>query len=207
MIGNSLPVGVHRLRPCNVLAPHRSSAPAYARARSWQETMGRLITIAGVIFTLSAASVQAAPLDDSAWKELRVRLLASATDAREDRPEDALRKCNEARSYAARYDQDALVQGRIEICFGRAADSATTGARLAWPTRERCVSLPALTRAMPCSISITRGGVIGNSVADGSTLASNDLVSTIFPVCRQQPTRSPVRPTGWPGIGIEGARA
>ena len=83
--------------------------------------MGRLITIAGVIFALSAASVHAAPLDDSAWKELRVRLLASATDARKDRPEDALRKCNEARSYAARYDQDALVQGRIEICFGRAA--------------------------------------------------------------------------------------
>ena len=83
--------------------------------------MGKLITIAGVIFTLSAASVHAAPLDDSAWKELRARLLASATDAREDRPEDALRKCNEAQSYAARYDQNALVQGRIEICFGRAA--------------------------------------------------------------------------------------
>jgi hypothetical protein len=83
--------------------------------------MGRLITIAGVIFTLLAASVHAAPLNDSARKELRVRLLASATAAREDRPEDALRKCNEAQSYAARYDQDALVQGRIEICFGRAA--------------------------------------------------------------------------------------
>jgi hypothetical protein len=82
--------------------------------------MGRLMAI-GVIFTLSAASVHAAPLDDSAWKELRVRLAASATDAREDRPEDALRKCNEARSYAARYDQDPLVQGRIQICFGRAA--------------------------------------------------------------------------------------
>jgi len=83
--------------------------------------MGKLIAIAGVIFTLSAASVHAVPLDDSAWKELRARLAASATDARGDRPEDALRKCNEAQSYAARYDQDALILGRIEICFGRAA--------------------------------------------------------------------------------------
>ena len=83
--------------------------------------MGKSMAIVGLVFTLAAAPAHAAPLDDNAWKELKVRLAASATDARGDRPEDALRKCNEARSYAARYDRDVLVQGRIEICFGRAA--------------------------------------------------------------------------------------
>jgi hypothetical protein len=79
------------------------------------------MAIAGVALALAAAPVHAAPLDDNAWKEIAVRLAASATDARGDRPEDALRMCNEARSYAARYDQDALIQGKIEICFGVAA--------------------------------------------------------------------------------------
>jgi hypothetical protein len=83
--------------------------------------MERLIAIVGVILTLAAAPAHAAPLDDNARQDLAMRLAASATDARDDRADDALRKCNEARSYAARYDQDALTQGRIEICFGLAA--------------------------------------------------------------------------------------
>jgi hypothetical protein len=83
--------------------------------------MGRLMAIVGAILALAAAPVQAAPLDDNAWKEIATRLAASATAARNDRPEDALRKCDEAQSYAARYDQDALNKGRIEICFGLAA--------------------------------------------------------------------------------------
>ena len=54
-------------------------------------------------------------------QELAIRLAGSATDARGNRPDDALRKCSEAQSYAARYDRDALIQGRIEMCFGLAA--------------------------------------------------------------------------------------
>ena len=83
--------------------------------------MGRFAAIAGIVLALAATPARAVPLDDRAWKEIETRLAAAATDARDDRPDDALRKCNEARSYAARYDQDALIGGKIEICFGRAA--------------------------------------------------------------------------------------
>ena len=83
--------------------------------------MGRLMAVIGVIFTLAAAPAQAAPLDGNARQDLAIRLAASAADARGNKPEDALRKCNEAQSYAARYDRDALIQGRIEMCFGLAA--------------------------------------------------------------------------------------
>lgn len=85
--------------------------------------MARLTAIVGVVCALAATPAQAAPLNDGARQELQVRLAASATAARGNRPEDALRKCGEAQSYAARYgyDRDALMQGRIEMCFALAA--------------------------------------------------------------------------------------
>ena len=58
--------------------------------------MGKSMAIVGVVFTLAAAPAHAAPLDDNAWKELKVRLAASATDARGDRPEDALEAADRA---------------------------------------------------------------------------------------------------------------
>jgi hypothetical protein len=97
------------------------------------------MAIVGAIFTLAAAPVGAAPLDGNARQELAVRLAASATDARGEKPEDALRKCNEARSYAARYDRDALIQGRIEMCFGLAAKFR----------RDRSAACAAYGRALP----------------------------------------------------------
>src|SRR4026208_2457584 len=44
--------------------------------------MGKSMAIVGLVFTLAAAPAHAAPLDDNAWKELRVRLAAWATGGR-----------------------------------------------------------------------------------------------------------------------------
>jgi hypothetical protein len=106
----------------------------------------------GVIFLLAAAPTQAAPLNDNARKELANRLAASATDARGNRPEDALRKCNEARAYAARYDRDALIQGRIEMCFALAATFR----------KDRKAACAAYGRALPLLTS----GNAGNAMLD-----------------------------------------
>ena len=81
----------------------------------------RLMATVGVIVAMAAAPVGASPLDDNAWRQIASHLAASALDARDGRYEDALTKCNAAKSYAASYDQDALIGGRIEICFGLAA--------------------------------------------------------------------------------------
>ena len=101
--------------------------------------MGRSMAIAGIICALAAAPAQAAPLNDDARKELAIRLAASATDARDNRPEDALKKCKEAQSYAARFDRDALVQGRIEMCFALAATFR----------KDRSAACAAYVRALP----------------------------------------------------------
>ena len=79
-----------------------------------------------------------------------MRLAASATDARDNRPEDALRKCNEARSYAAGYDRDALVQGRIEMCFGLAATFR----------KDRSAACAAYGRALPLLNSANAGNAM-----------------------------------------------
>ena len=70
---------------------------------------------------MAATTVYAAPLDDNGWKAIARHLRASATDAKDDRSGDALKNCNAAKSYAAHYDYDAGIAGRIEICFGLAA--------------------------------------------------------------------------------------
>jgi hypothetical protein len=114
--------------------------------------MGRLMVIVGVIFTLEAAPAHAASLNDSAREELMLRLAASATDARADRPDDALRKCNEVQGYAARYDQDALIQGRIEVCFGLAATFR----------RDRSAACAAYGRALP----LLTGASASNAILD-----------------------------------------
>ena len=101
--------------------------------------MGRLTATFGVILTLAATPVCAAPLDDSAWRAIAAQSAASASDARDGGSEDALKKCNEAKSHAARYDRDALIGGRIEICFGLAALFR----------RDRSEACAAYARALP----------------------------------------------------------
>lgn len=83
--------------------------------------MGRLIAVAGLIAGLAATPVAAMTWTDDARTELAVGLAAAAADARGAKPDDALRKCGEAKSHAALYDQDALIEARIDICFGLAA--------------------------------------------------------------------------------------
>ena len=114
--------------------------------------MGRLMAVVGVIFTLAAAPAQAAPLDGNARQDLAIRLASSAADARGNKPEDALRKCNEAQSYAARYDRDALMQGRIEMCFALAATFR----------KDRSAACAAYGRALPLLTS----GNAGNAMLD-----------------------------------------
>ena len=70
---------------------------------------------------LASTNVYAVPLDDNGWRAIVRHLGASATDAKDDRAEDALKDCNAAKSYAAHYDYDAHIAGRIEMCFGLAA--------------------------------------------------------------------------------------
>jgi hypothetical protein len=82
---------------------------------------GRLIAVAGVIFGLGATPAQAKSWNDNAREQIAVRLAAAAADARGARPDEALRKCGEARSYAALHDPDTLIDARIDICFGLAA--------------------------------------------------------------------------------------
>ena len=99
----------------------------------------RLMATVGVIVAMAAAPVGASPLDDNAWRQIASHLAASALDARDGRYEDALTKCNAAKSYAASYDQDALIGGRIEICFGLAAIFR----------KDRSAACAAFTRALP----------------------------------------------------------
>jgi hypothetical protein len=75
------------------------------------------VTAIGIPLLLVAPS-NAGPLDDNAWRVIASHLAASTPDARDGRAQDALNHCNAARSYAARYDQDARLAGRIEMCFG-----------------------------------------------------------------------------------------
>ena len=110
--------------------------------------MGRLAPIVAVAFTVLAATpVYAAPLDDNAWRAIVSHLAASATDARADRAEDALKNCNAAKSYAARYDHDALIAGKIEICFGLAAIFR----------KDRSAACAAYARALPLLTSAEPG--------------------------------------------------
>jgi ABC-type microcin C transport system permease subunit YejB len=75
------------------------------------------VAACGISLILVAPS-NAAPLDDNAWRAIASHLAASATDARDGRAQEALNHCNAARAYAVRYDEDARIAGRIEMCFG-----------------------------------------------------------------------------------------
>ena len=109
--------------------------------------MGRLMATVGVIFTLAATPLYASPLDDKAWREIAIHLAASASDARDGKSEDALKECNAAKSYAAGYDQDAHIGGRIEICFGLAAIFR----------KDRSAACAAYARALPLLIRAEPG--------------------------------------------------
>jgi hypothetical protein len=108
--------------------------------------MIRSAAIVVAMTTLTVAPVPAAPLDDKVRSEIAIHLLASSTNARNGRAEEALKSCSEAKSYAARYDQDPLIGGRIEMCFGLAAifrkDKSAACAAYAR-------ALPLLTRVKP----------------------------------------------------------
>ena len=81
------------------------------------------------ISLLLVAPSNAAPLDDYAWRAIASHLAASTTDARNGRAQDALNHCNAAKSYAARYDEDARIAARIEMCFGLDAAACAAYAR------------------------------------------------------------------------------
>jgi hypothetical protein len=70
------------------------------------------------ISLLLVAPSNAAPLDDYARSAIASHLAASTTDARNGRAQDALNHCNAAKSHAARYDEEARIAARIEMCFG-----------------------------------------------------------------------------------------
>ena len=109
--------------------------------------MVRLAALVGVALALLATTtVYAAPLDDNAWRAIAGHLAASATDAKDDRAEDALKNCNAAKSYAARYDHNARIAGKIEICFGLAAVFR----------KDRSAACAAYARALPLLTSAER---------------------------------------------------